>query len=110
MYENRMLREVFGPMREEVKGDWRKLHNEKLISFPNVCIIKLRRGWVGHVARMGGGQMHIGFWLGNLRERDNMEDLGVDGRMILQCMLKKSFGKAWTGLSWLRIATSGGLS
>jgi hypothetical protein len=32
MYENRMLRETFGPMREEVKRDWRKLHNEKLIS------------------------------------------------------------------------------
>jgi hypothetical protein len=53
MYENRVLREIFGPMREEVKGDWRKLHNEKLISLPNIRVTKSRRrGWVGHVARM----------------------------------------------------------
>jgi hypothetical protein len=59
MYENRVLREIFGPMREEVKGDWRKLHSEKLISLPDVCVIKSRRrGWVGHVARMGGGHAY----------------------------------------------------
>jgi hypothetical protein len=48
--------------------------------------------------------------VGKPEERDQMEDLGVDGRMILQCMLKKSFGKAWTGLSWLMIGTRGRLS
>jgi hypothetical protein len=53
--------------------------------------------------------VHTGFWLGKPRERDHMEDLGVDERMILQCMLNKSFGKVWTGLIWLRLGTSGGL-
>ena len=44
MYENRVLREIFGPMREEVKGDWRKLYNEKLTSLPNFRVIKSRKG------------------------------------------------------------------
>jgi hypothetical protein len=37
--------------------------------------------WAGHVARVGG-EVHTGFWWGNLRERDHWEDLGVDGKII----------------------------
>ena len=49
-------------------------------SSPNIIlVISLRRMiWVGHVARMGTGEVHTGFWWGNLRERDHLEDLGVD--------------------------------
>jgi hypothetical protein len=55
--ENRVLRRIFGPRREEVTGEWRKLHNEELndlYSAPNIFrVIKLRRmRLVGHVARM----------------------------------------------------------
>ena len=54
----RVFRKVFGPKRDEVTGEWRKLHNEKLndlYSLPNIVrVIKLRRmRWAGHVARMG---------------------------------------------------------
>jgi hypothetical protein len=59
--ENRVLRRVFGPKRDEVTGQWRKLHNEELCdlySFPNmVWVVKPRRiRWVGHVVRMGEGR------------------------------------------------------
>ena len=52
--------------------------------------------WAGHVARMGKGKVHTGFWLGNLRKRYPFKDLGVDGRIILKCIFKKWVG-AWTG-------------
>jgi hypothetical protein len=58
VFENRVLRRIFGPRRDEVTGDWRKLHNEKLhnlYSSPNIIrMVKSRTMiWVGHVARKG---------------------------------------------------------
>jgi hypothetical protein len=58
VFENRVLRRIFGPKRDGVTGRWRKLHNEELhnlYSSPNIIrIIKSRRmRWVGHVAPMG---------------------------------------------------------
>jgi hypothetical protein len=57
VFENRVLRRIFGPKRDEVMGDWRKLHNEELhdlYSSPSIIrMIKSRRmRWAGHVARM----------------------------------------------------------
>ena len=53
MFENRVLRRVFGPKRNEVTGEWRKLHNKEL-NVNIVRVIKSRRmRWAGHVARMG---------------------------------------------------------
>jgi hypothetical protein len=61
VFENRVLRRIFGPKRDEVTGEWRKLHDEGLnglYSLPNILrVIKPRRlRWVGHVARMGEGR------------------------------------------------------
>jgi hypothetical protein len=53
--------------------------------------------------------MHRGFRWGNVRERDHLEDLGVDGRIILKWVLKEWDGEAWTGMIRLRIRTGGGL-
>jgi hypothetical protein len=58
VFENRVLRRVFGPWRDEVTGEWRKLHNQELnelYSLPNIVrVVKSRRmRWAGHVARMG---------------------------------------------------------
>jgi hypothetical protein len=58
VFENSVLRRIFGPKRDEVTGEWRKLHNGELhdlYSSPSLIrIIKSRRmRWVGHVARMG---------------------------------------------------------
>jgi len=58
VFENTVLRRIFGPRRDEVTGEWRRLHKEELndlYSSPNIArVIKSRRmRWVGHVARMG---------------------------------------------------------
>jgi hypothetical protein len=57
VFKNRVLRRIFGPKRDEVTGEWRKLHNEELnnlYSSPNIVrVIKSRRmKWAGHVARI----------------------------------------------------------
>jgi hypothetical protein len=65
--------------------------------------------WAGYVVRMGRGKVHTGFWCGNLRERAHMEDLGIDGRIILKWVFEKWNGRAWTGSIWLRIGTGGWL-
>jgi hypothetical protein len=44
-----------------------------------------------------------------IKGRDHAEDLGVDGRTILECVLEEQDGKVWTGFIWLRIGTSGGV-
>ena len=84
VFENRLLRRIFGPRRDEVTGVWRKLHNEELndlYSSPIIVeLIKSRRmRWTGHVARMGKERGCIGSWWGNRREGDNWGDLHIDG-------------------------------
>jgi hypothetical protein len=64
VYENRVLRRIFGPKRDEVTGEWRKPHNEELhdlYSSPNIVrVIKSRRmRWTWHVVRNGGGERHV---------------------------------------------------
>ena len=59
VFENWVLRRIFWPKRNELTGEWRKLHNEELndlYSSPNIVQVKKSRRirWVGHVARMGG--------------------------------------------------------
>jgi len=56
---------------------------------------------------MGKGDVRTGFWWGNLKERDHSEGLGVDGRIILKFILKKSVGNSWARLIRLGIGTSG---
>ena len=61
-----MLRRIFGPKRDEVTGEWRRLHNKELYALyapPNIFgVIKSRRlRWVGHVALLGRREVHTGF-------------------------------------------------
>jgi hypothetical protein len=45
---------------------------------------KETESWAGRVCQLGKGEVHAGFWLGNLRERDHLEDVGVDKRILLK--------------------------
>jgi hypothetical protein len=100
------------PKRNEVTGEWRKLHNEELhdLYSPNIVrVIKLRRmSWAGYVARIWVGRGVYWVWWGNLKERDHWGDPGVDGRIILGWIFRNLDVGVWTGLSWLRIGTGHG--
>jgi hypothetical protein len=65
--DNRVLRRIFGPKRDEIIGSWRKLHNEELhnLYFSTYVITMMKPRWMRwdrNVARMGRRGMHIGFW------------------------------------------------
>jgi hypothetical protein len=95
VFENRVLRRIFRPKRDEVTGGWRKLHSVELYnlySTPNIIkIIKLvRMRWAGHVARRRW-EMRTEFWLESPKGSSNLEDLGENGRIGL--ILKRIFGK-----------------
>jgi hypothetical protein len=111
VFENTVLRRIFGPSRAEVMGEWRRLYDEELndlYSSPNIVrVIKSRRiRWAGHVAHMGEergpyrvlvgkpeGRRPLGRprhrWVDNIRM--DLQDVGM-----------------WTGLGWRRIGTGGG--
>jgi hypothetical protein len=96
MFENRVLRRIFGPKRNEVTGEWRKLHNEELhilYSSPNIIRqMKSRRmRWAGHVARMAEERKVFRVLVGK-PERDHSEGRGVDGRMGSEWILGRLAG------------------
>ena len=82
-----MIRRIFGPGREEVTGDCRKMHTETLhdlyLASNGVIRTKIRDGWGMWQAWRGRG-MQTGFWWGNFKDRDCLEDLEVGGRIILK--------------------------
>jgi hypothetical protein len=86
VFENRLLRRIFGPKRDEVTGEWRKMLNgelHNLYSSPDIIRqIKSRRmNWMGHVARMEEGRNVYRVLMGKLEGKDHLIDQGVDGRI-----------------------------
>jgi len=113
VFENMVLWRIFGSRRDEVTGEWRRLHNEELNDLDSssniVRVIKWRRmRWAGHVAHMGEERGCIGSWWGNRREREPWGDLGVDGWIILGWICMRWDVGIWTGLGRPRIGTDGG--
>jgi hypothetical protein len=92
VFKNRVLRKIFGPKREEVTGEWRKLHNDELNdlnSSPNIRLIKPRMmKWVGHVAHMGDRKGAYRDLVGR-----PLGSPGVDGRIILRWIIRKWGGE-----------------
>jgi hypothetical protein len=106
VFENRVLRRMFGPKRDKVTGSWRKLHNEELhnlYSSPSIIrMIKSRRiRWAGHVARMGEKRNAYRILVGNpYRKRSlgrprcrSVDNIKMDIREI-----------EWDGMGWIELA------
>jgi hypothetical protein len=84
-----VLRRIFGPKRDEVTGEWRRLHNKELYalySSPNIIwVIKSRRlRWAGHVARMAERRGAYRALVGKPEGKNHLKDPGVDGKIILK--------------------------
>jgi hypothetical protein len=104
-----VLRRIFGPKRDEVTGEWRKLHSEELrdlYSSPSIIrIIKSRSiRWAGHVARIGEKRNAYRLLVG---KPEGKRPLGRPRRRWVNNI--RMDGVMWTGLVWLRIGTGGEL-
>jgi hypothetical protein len=107
VFENRMLKRICGPKRDEVTGEWRKLHNgelHNLYSTPDIIKqIKSRRmRWAGLVVSITEEEKCARSWSGSPKETDHSEDRGVDGKMGLDWVLGKSAGGG--GVEWIHLA------
>jgi hypothetical protein len=106
MFENRVLRRIFGPKRDEVTGEWRKLHNEELhdlYSSPSMIrLIKSRTmTWAGHIAQMGKKRHAYGFLVGKPEGKRPL------GRPRCRWMdnIKKDLGEVGLGnVDWIGLA------
>jgi hypothetical protein len=115
VFENRVLRRMSEPKRDEVTGEWRKLHSGELYnlySSPDIIRqIKSRRvRWAGHVARMGEGRNMCRVLVGNPEGKRPLER----PRRRWENGIKMDFGEIgwgglWSGFTWHRIGTVGGL-
>jgi hypothetical protein len=99
VFENKVLRRIFGLKRDEVTGKWRRLHNQELYapySSPNIILVtKSRRlRWTGYVACMGERRCAYRALVGHLREGDHLDDPSVDGRIILKWIFERLGGGA----------------
>jgi hypothetical protein len=113
VFENRVLERIFGPKRDEVTREWRKLHNEDLCdlySSPSIVrIMKSRMRWAGHVARMGEKRNAYRLLVGN---PEGKRPLGRPRHRLVD-NIRMDLGEVgwvmWTGLVWIRIGTGGEL-
>jgi hypothetical protein len=106
VFENRVLRRIFGPKRDEVTGEWRKLHNEELhelySSSSIIRIIKARRmRWAGLVVRMGEKRNAYSLWEGKPEVR---RPLGKPRRRWVEYIRMDLLEIGFGGVDWIHLA------
>jgi hypothetical protein len=105
VFENRVLRRIFGPKRDEATGEWRRLHNEELSDLyppPNIIlVIKSRRmKWAGHVARVGEKRCAYRILEGRLEGR---QPFGIP-RHRWEDNIKMDLQNVGWGMDWIELA------
>jgi hypothetical protein len=96
-------RRIFGPKRDEVTGEWRKLHNEELHNLYSSPEVDRACGTHGRREKCRR------FWWEGPKERDHLEDQGVGGKMGSEWILARLAWGVWIGFDCLRTRTGGGL-
>jgi hypothetical protein len=114
VFENRVLRRIFGPERDYVTGEWRRLHNKELYALyfsPNFIRVIKSRGlkWAVHVARMGERRGAYRALVGKPNERRPIERPWRRLEDNIKMDLREVGWVTYTGLIWLRTGTGGGL-
>jgi hypothetical protein len=106
VFENKVLRRIFGPKRDEVTGGWKKLHNEELhdlYSSPNIIriIMSGRIRWGGHVARMGEKRNAYRLLVG---KPEGKKPLGRPTRRWADNIKIDLLEICWDGVDWIGLA------
>jgi hypothetical protein len=114
MFDNRVLRRIFGPKRDEVTGEWRKLHSEELhnlYSSPDVIrqVKSMRMRWAGHVTRVGEERNVYKVLVGKPEGKRPLGRPSVGGKMGSERILGRLVWGVWIGFDWLKTGTGGGL-
>jgi hypothetical protein len=113
VFENRVLRRIFEPKRDEITGEWRRLHNEELYdlycSSNIVRVMKIENEVGGACSAYGGEERCIqGSSWGKPEGKRPLGRPRLCGRIILRWIFRKWDVGLWTGTSWLRIGSGGG--
>ena len=113
VFENGVLKRIFGPKRDEVTWEWRKLHDEELnglYSSPTIVrvIESKRMRWMEHVARMGESRGVYRVLVGKLEVKRPLRRPRPGWEDNIKMDLQELGWGTWTELIWLRMGTGGG--
>jgi hypothetical protein len=109
VFENRVLRRIFGPKRDEVTREWRKLHNEELCTHHKISLAdQIKKNEVGGTCGTHGRREKCKRWE-SPKERDHSEDRGLNGSLGSEWILGRLGGRVLIEFSWLMVGTGGGL-